>query len=884
MSDLVNLSIDGVAISVPKGTLIVEAAKRAGNEIPVFCYHSKLEPVGMCRMCLVIVGSPVRNRETGEFEVDENGKPVIRFFPKPMTACTTPVSEGMVVVTQSEESIADRRGQLEFLLTSHPLDCPVCDKGGECSLQDLTIAYGPGMSYFHLEDKHHGPKRQALGDLIVLDTERCILCARCVRFENEIAGDPVLAIDERGRNSKIVSYSNPKFDSKFSGNTTDICPVGALTSRDFRFGARSWELENTPGICNLCGAGCNTVVNTRFDEIKRIMPRQNEAVNEIWLCDKGRFGHHFNQSDKRLTTPLIKKDGQFVEAGWDEALRLIARKFQLSKEKTGGIAGAHLSNEDLYLFQKLFRDILKSNNIDHRIGLGSIITDRIVPEVGTGIGTDMGRLKGESAILTIGTDLDEESPVLFLRVRGSARHGAHLINAAGRWTKLDAVAENSLRYKYGAEAALVWGMVATVLDEGLENKAFIAERVTGFEDLLETMKTYTPAKAAKLSGVDEKQIRESARIFAKAENGIVLYGLESGGSASLQAAIKALLLLTGHAGKANNGVIAVLPHANSRGAMDMGVLPNMLPGYQTIEGTVGLSAQEMLQSDSGLSAMYIVAADPAAESSAYKSAIEATDFVVVQDLFLTETAKLADVILPARGVAERDGSFTSVERWVQAFDNAVSASPLAWADWLIFTALAGAMDADWNYASTDGIMAEITKTVPLYGNMDFENLTKPISVERRMSHYIYSGTSFTADAREGLQWASVAENAENKLTVKFVALDGIIAADAPILVANRVLYDGGMLIGQADIVSSHIQSAQLRVSKADARKFSLEKGDKVTLTVKGISVTVPVAIGLLPDGVVLMPRNVEGFLVEKLLRGDRIAPVEIVKVPVSELA
>ncbi|MCB0171800.1 MAG: (2Fe-2S)-binding protein, partial [Anaerolineae bacterium] len=264
MSDKVTLTIDGVQVTVPKGTLIVEAAKQIDNEIPVFCYHGKMDPVGMCRMCLVEVGQPAIDRATGKPELDQDGNPVVRFFPKPMTACTTTVSEGMVVkVDTSEAAVDDRKAVLEFLLTSHPLDCPVCDKGGECPLQDLTVRHGPGNSRFDYEDKQHFPKRYPLGDLIVLDMERCIICARCVRFQQEIAFDPVLAIENRGRRAHIVSYSKPGFDSHYSGNTTDICPVGALTTRDFRFGARAWEMINVPSLCNHCGVGCNTVLGTR---------------------------------------------------------------------------------------------------------------------------------------------------------------------------------------------------------------------------------------------------------------------------------------------------------------------------------------------------------------------------------------------------------------------------------------------------------------------------------------------------------------------------------------------------------------------------------------------------------------------------------------------
>ncbi|RME50865.1 MAG: NADH dehydrogenase (quinone) subunit G [Caldilineae bacterium] len=867
MSDMVTLTIDGVEVSVPKGTLIVEAARQIGNEIPVFCYHAKLEPVGMCRMCLVTVGTPAINRATGEPELDEDGKPVIRFFPKPLTACTTPVSPGMVVITQSEESLADRRAVLEFLLTSHPLDCPVCDKGGECPLQDLTFAHGPGKSRFPYEAKHHGPKKYPLGDLIVLDTERCILCARCVRFQDEIAGDPVLAIENRGRDARIVSYSNPPFDSHYAGNTADICPVGALTTRDFRFGARAWELTNVPSLCNHCGVGCNTVLGTRRGEIKRIMPRQNEAVNEIWICDKGRFGHHFNGSPRRLTTPLLRKNGELVEASWEEALTRVAHSLGAAGPQAGGIAGARLSNEDLYLFQKLFREVLESRHVDHRTGLSAALSDEIGHEVGAGVGTDIGRLGADSAVLVIGADVDEEAPVLYLRLRGAARRGAHLINAGGRPTKLDRAAQTTLRYRYGAEAHMVWGMVAVVLEEGLTKGDFVAGRLNGLDALQSALRDFPPAKAAAVAGLPEADLRAAARTFAAAENGLILFGLESGGDPSLQAAIRALALLTGHAGRANNGVIAVLPHANSRGAADLGVLPHRLPGYVPLEGEAGLSAREMLQTGSGLTALYIVAADPAAESDAAAEAIRSIGFVVVQDLFLTETAKLADVVLPARGIAERDGTFTSIERRVQAFDIGVPAPGQAWADWLIFTALAGRLGADWPYASADGVMADITQTVPLYAEMSFENLLAPITLQRKMSHYIYSGMSFTANVREGLPWRTRAEVDGTTFEVAFVP-----PADPPqadwLLVAPRLLYDGGVLIGQAEVLAAHLPAAHARFPAKDAARLGLQEGMEVTLAANGVSVRLPARLDRrLPSGVVLVPRNLPGSPAEKLLAG-----------------
>jgi len=252
MPKLVTLTIDGQQVTVPEGTLIVDAAKKLGIDIPVFCYHPKMEPVGMCRMCLVDIGRPMIDRSTGQPQLDENGKPKIQFAPKLDTACTTPVSPGMVVVQNSDKVKVARKDILEFLLTSHPLDCPICDKGGECPLQNLTMGFGPGKSRFIYDEKKHFEKRIPLGELVWLDRERCIQCARCVRFQSDVAGDAVISFYERGRSLEIVTYSEPGFDSYFSGNTTDICPVGALTTADFRFGARPWEMKPAASICSHC--------------------------------------------------------------------------------------------------------------------------------------------------------------------------------------------------------------------------------------------------------------------------------------------------------------------------------------------------------------------------------------------------------------------------------------------------------------------------------------------------------------------------------------------------------------------------------------------------------------------------------------------------------
>ena len=407
MADLVTLTIDGVKVSVSKGMLIVDAAKRIENDIPVFCYHPKLTPVGMCRMCLVEVGRVQRDRATGQIALDDKGQPKVAFGLKLETACTTPVEEGMVVVGASAKVKEARDDILEFLLTSHPLDCPVCDKGGECPLQDLTMRHGPGGSRFIFDEKVHLDKHVPLGEpdeaLIFLDRERCIQCARCTRFQEEVADDPVIGFYERGRKLEIVTFSDPGFDSKWSGNTTDICPVGALTTRDFRFGARPWEMIPAASLCPHCPVGCNITFSTRREAaaggahvIKRVLPRQNEAVNEIWMCDKGRFGHHFVESPDRLKTPLVRKNGELVAATWDEALALVGERFKAAGAGLAGLAGDRLSNEDLYAIRKVVTGLGGQVELNAQMGGGGL-----VQLLGVGQGTnfsEMGNpLKGAEA-------------------------------------------------------------------------------------------------------------------------------------------------------------------------------------------------------------------------------------------------------------------------------------------------------------------------------------------------------------------------------------------------------------------------------------------------------------------------------------------------------
>jgi len=493
------------------------------------------------------------------------------------------------------------------------------------------------------------------------------------------------------------------------------------------------------------------------------------------------------------------------------------------------------------------------------------LEDEIAYTVGVGVGTDLGQVGQGTTILVIGSDLDQEAPVLYLRIAGaSTKRGAHVINAGGRRTKLDAQAQTSLRYHYGTVAHLVLGLLASAVEQGLVDHAFVDAHTAGFADIEKALVDYALDNVADITGIPADEIDAAAKAFAEAANGIILFGLEAGNDPALRAAIEALALITGHAGKPNNGVIAVLPHANSRGAADMGVLPHQLPGYVPVDGDVGLSTQEML-GESPIKALLIAGADPAANSEAYRAALRQLDFLVVQDLFLTETAKLANVVLPAQGVAERDGSFTNLERRVQTFEAGVPAPGQARADWLILTALAGQMGAEWLYGSADGVMAEITEAMPLYAQMGFENLTAPVSLARKTAHYIYEGMSFTTDVREGIQWITLAEGAA-KIGLRFIAPVKPESGDGITLVASRFLYDDGRLLAEADVVKAHITPPQILLSRFDAKKLDLTNGDTVTVSQNGASVDVPVQVTrMLSEGVAVLPRNLAGRPAEKLV-------------------
>jgi NADH-quinone oxidoreductase chain G len=713
LDNLINLTIDGRPVSVPKGSTVWMAAQKLGIEIPIYCYHPKMDPLGACRMCFV----------------------AIEKMPKLQTACTAVATEGMVVSTDTPEVKKARQGTLEFLLINHPLDCPICDKGGECDLQDFTLRYGPGDSRFDVP-KRHFAKPIPVSDKILLDRERCIACQRCVRFCQDVAMENGLIMKQRGFKTEVGIDPEAPFDSIFSGNVVEMCPVGALTAKSFRFVTRPWELRRTPSICANCSVGCNVKVDVRVDKVLRQYARTNDDIDDGWLCDRGRWDLAAVNSPDRLRTPLVRRDGRLQPATWEEALALVGRRLseiarRAGPHAVGGIGSTHTTNEEAYLFQKLLRAGLGSSNVDHWHGAFPAYNPHGLPWVWTG---SIAGLDGASHIVLLGADPYHRQPIVDLRIRKALRRGAEITVVTSEPTRLDRLATRVIRYQLGQSGAVARALLALVRSEGLTRGDY-AERMAapsgGASDHFAEADLVTLAAQA---GADLGALRELTRALAGARAATILYDemvTREPTGAQLPAAVLELALLTDSYGRPGAGAGPLFEDVNSLGARDMGLLPDRLPGYlpvadaearerlarawgvDALPETPGLDCAAMLAG--GVRALYVMGADPARHAD--PPALEGLEFLVVQDLFLTETARRADVVLPAAAYTEKDGSFTNTERCVQAVRRAMVPLPGARADWEILQGVARALGLRWSYRSPAGVLAEIGRTVPIYAGL-----------------------------------------------------------------------------------------------------------------------------------------------------------------------
>lgn len=592
----VHFKIDGKDIAVPKGTTVYQAARQLGIEIPIFCYQDRMPPFGACRVCLV--------------EVEKMNKL--------QASCTLEATEGMVVNTQSGMAVQGRKEILELLLINHPLDCPICDRAGECPLQDQAQKFGPGESRF-FEDKRHFYKPLPLGPVLMLDRERCIQCARCTRFGDLVAGDHALEFIDRGYRLEVGTLDGGPPQSKFIGNTIMICPVGALTSQVYRFRARPWDNERTKSTCTLCPVGCSLKLDERDGEIMRTRTCENREVNDIWLCDKGWFGYEFTYSQERLTRPLIRRNGTLEPASWEEALNLIASHIKEAKPhgKLAAFGGNPLTVEENYLFQQLMRKGAGINHVDHRIGTPMVPLDE--EGKASGMEISIGECEELDFILILGVDLTEEFPVVWLRMKQAINCGAKTIFIGHYIPEIAKHLTKNIIHAPGEE--------------------------------LETLKQHLPEISELAKGCKKSAIFLGRQFLDNPQRLSILAEIEK---------VKTSL--------PNSSLNIMEGRGNSFGARFAGMRPDIGPMGEKLKDS-GLNALEVLEeaSKNGWDFLYVAGANPAVKFPAplWEQARKRTKLLVVQDLFMTETALQADIILPTLSFVEKRGSFINIEGRVQ---------------------------------------------------------------------------------------------------------------------------------------------------------------------------------------------------------------------------
>ena len=772
---LVGVTIDGFEVRVPKGTLVIRAAELIGIQIPRFCDHPLLDPVGACRQCLVEVEGQM----------------------KPLASCTTTVSDGMVVTTQLTSPVADKaqQGIMEFLLINHPLDCPVCDKGGECPLQNQAMSNGRGESRY-VEQKRTYPKPINISAQVLLDRERCILCARCTRFSEQIAGDPFIEMVERGALQQVGIYEQEPFESYFSGNTIQICPVGALTSASYRFRSRPFDLVSVPSVCEHCASGCGLRTDFRRGKVMRRLAGFDPEVNEEWNCDKGRFGFTYARQPDRLTHPLVRDEdsGELRPASWPEAFAVAARGLRAAGA-VGVLTGGRLTAEDAYAYSKFARVALDTNDIDfrsrrHSAEEAEFLAARVA---GTSLGVTYRDLERAGKVLLVGFEPEEESPIVFLRLRKAARkHG----------TKVFAVAPYTSRGLHKMRGTLV--------------RTAPGEEPAVIDDLARD------ASAALGAALDASDV--------------VLVGERM---AAVPGALSRLAALA----DATGARLAWVPRrAGDRGAVEAGCLPNVLPGGRPVEDAaarvdVGTVLGTTVPHEPGRDTDAIIAAAAAGELKGLvvggvdladlsdpalaAEALRAAQFVVSLEIRQSDVTEHADVVFPVAPVTDKAGSFVDWEGRVRPFE-AVFRETRALPDLRVLSGIADELDAPLGFRTVDQVRAEMAELEAWDG------------------------------ARLELAGHAAAQPAELETTgAADPALDVVLAT------WKLLIDDGRMLDGEEFLQATGRRPVAL-VSAATLARLVVQEGDQVTISGPRGSVDLPVAVADLPDGVVWAPTSSGG--------------------------
>ncbi len=816
-----SITIDGRRIEVKPGELLIAAAERGGTYIPRFCYHPRMEPVGMCRMCLVQVDGP-------------RG-------PALVVSCMQPVADGMVVSTEAPNVKKAQEGVLEFLLVNHPLDCPVCDKGGECPLQDQTISNGPGESRF-VEEKRHYEKPIAISELVQLDRERCILCDRCTRFAKDVAGDPLIHFTNRGGNTQVETFPNHPFASYFSGNTVQICPVGALTASPYRFKARPWDLEEVESTCTSCSVGCRVTVQSSRNQLLRYQGVDSDPVNWGWLCDKGRFDFEAVNSDSRLGSPRLRRGGELVEVGWSEALdaagALIARAIeQGGPTSVAVIGGARGTNEDAYAWAKLAKGVIGTDHVDAQLG------DGLPVGVLTGLPqATIDEACQATTVVLLAPDLKEELPVLYLRLRDAAEHRrVRIVELSSMASGLTPYTWATLRHRPGEQSALV----RAILGNGDKNV------VGASGEQLDAVRAQLDAGPVVVV-VGRTSLAESPDFAVDA-------------TSALRDALP------------NATFLPVLRRGNVRGALLAGLTPGLLPGFTArVEPSAALTAAwSTVPDDDGLDTtaileaaaagrircLILLGADPASDHpnrELARRALAGAGSVIAIDTFLTASSQHADVVLAAAGYGEKSGTTTNLEGRVSAVSAKVSPIGTARSDWAIAADLAERLGADLGFDELVDVQTELRAVVAALAHVTDEALVSA-------PDGVLAGGPATSRTLQGKHVEPPLANAyAYRLTV------------------SRTLYDAGLGVARSHSLAGLARGSALHLHPTDAERLGVASGTEVKVVVVAddpdrvrTAVMTLVADADVARGVAWAPFNQPGDTVGDLLDGSVVVDVRV---------